>query len=314
MAALQSRQDLADFALRQLGGGVVNVEVSADQIEDAISSAVDYYHEFHFDALERDYISHQVTGTLLTVSSVTGYVVGDTLTTTEGGSAVINAITGNIITTEMNSGTTFAVGQTLDNTGTITEVTLGDIDNKYLTLDESVVNVLKVINTGNSITGKDALFSVQFQFASPEIWNMVRGGAGQGGLSYYYGTMQYLSELEFVMSRQKTFRFNRRANKLHIDISWETQVHVGDYIIIEMYRTFDPEDYTSIYNDIWLKKYTTALIKKLLGTNLKKYGNMTLPGGLVYNGQGIYDEAVQEIDKLEQELVQLQPPLEFTIG
>jgi hypothetical protein len=318
MAAIQSRQDLADYALRSLGGGVVNVEVSADQIEDAITSAVDYYHEFHFDALERDYISHKVTGTDVTVASSTGFAVGDTVTTTEGGNASIVAIVGNVITTGFNSGVTFKVTQTLTNgtaSSVISSVKLGDIDNHYIVLADSVVNVLRIINYSSTITGKDALFSLQFQMAAPEILNMVRGGAGAtGGIGTYYGTMNYLSQMDFVLNKQKTFRFNRRVNKLYIDSGWTDRVSVGDYIVIEIYRTFDPEDYALIYNDFWLKKYTTALIKKTLGTNLKKYSGMTLPGGLQYNGQQIYDEAVAEIKELEQELVELQPPLEFAIG
>jgi hypothetical protein len=76
----------------------------------------------------------------------------------------------------------------------------------------------------------------------------------------------------------------------------------------------DPENYTEVYNDMWLKKYGSALMKRTWGANLKKYEGMQLPGGLTYNGQKIYDEAMTEIKDLEEELVQLQPPMDFMVG
>lgn len=315
---ITTRQDFADHCLRQLGGGVVNVELSADQIEDAIQLAIEYYHEFHFDALERDFISYKVTGTKLTVANVAGFSVGDTITTTQGAKATINSISGSIITTNYNEGTVFANTQTITNgtaSTTISTVVLGDVDKRYLTMNDSVVNVLKVINYSAMASGADALFSVNFQMASPEILRMVQQGAGAtGGLGYYFGMMNYLAEMEFILGKQKSFRFNRRVNQLFLDIGWSTNVKVDDFIILEVYRTFDPESYKEIYNDMWLKKYATALMKKTLGTNLKKYSGMTLPGGLTYNGQQMYDEAVSEIKELEQDLIELQPPVEFYVG
>jgi hypothetical protein len=300
-----------------LGAGVINIEISDDQIEDAIQLAVEYYQEFHFDGIARDYYSHRITGTTVTVASAAGFAVDDNVTTSQGGIAKIIGIAGNVISLSRNEGVVWKATQTLTNgtvSSVISAVSLGDIDNRSITLDDSVINVLKIINYTTVMNSKDPLFSVQFQMGAPEILRMVQGGAGTGGIGYYYGMMNYLAQMDFVLSKQKSFRFNRRSNLLYLDIGWESEVNIGDYMVVEMYRTLDPENYTEVYNDMWLKKYGSALMKRTWGANLKKYEGMQLPGGLTYNGQKIYDEAMTEIKDLEEELVQLQPPMDFMVG
>jgi len=92
-------------------------------------------------------------------------------------------------------------------------------------------------------------------------------------------------------------------DKLHIDMKWDEDVQVGQYIIIDCYRTVDPDVYTDVWNDPWLKQYATALVKRQWGENLKKFEGMNLPGGLTFNGQKIWDEAREEIEKLDNEVI-----------
>lgn len=320
MSGIYSRQDFADFCLRQLGAPVINIEIADDQIEDAISMAVQYYQEFHYDGIERDYISKIINPTTLTLADSTGFEVGNNVTTTAGGNSIVHGVlTGNKITTQRNRGKVFEVGQTITNginTTTITAVTLGEIDTGYFVLDESVYNVINIINTQSIMNNQvgDFMFNPQYQLMAPEVLNMVRGGAGMGGIGYFYGTMNYIGQLDFVLRKIKSFRFNRRMNRAYIDCDWNLEVHVGDYIAMEVYRALDPEVYNAVYNDMWLKSYCTALMKKQWGANLKKYQGMQLPGGITYDGQQLFDEAVQEIAQLKQDLIDQEPPLMMFVG
>lgn len=104
-------------------------------------------------------------------------------------------------------------------------------------------------------------------------------------------------------------------NRLFVDMNWEEDIDVGDYIIVEAHRTLDPTTYTDVYNDGWLKRYATQLIKQQWGINLKKFEGVQLPGGVTLNGQKIYDEATEEIDKLKEEAQNTyQLPVDFFTG
>lgn len=321
---VSDRQSLAAFCLRQLGGGVINIEISDDQIEDCIQQSIQYYQEYHYDGIERDYVSLVINPTVLTLTSAAGFAVGNTVTTPNGASALVTAVDllNNKISTAKNTGTTFAISQTITN-GTVTttigtpaiSVVLGQMDLNYFTLDNSIYNVIKIINTSSLMGGRSGdLFGLQYQLLAPEVINMVKGGAGTGGgIGYFYGLMKYLGDLDFVLSKQKSFRFNRRMNKLFLDISWDTELAIGDHVVAEVYRAVDPDIYTEVYDDMWLRKYTTALFKRMWGSNLKKYSGVELPGGITYNGQKIFEEAIIEIAELEKQLENLQPLL-FMVG
>ena len=119
-------------------------------------------------------------------------------------------------------------------------------------------------------------------------------------LIYYSQVRQHLELINQLLVGQKPIRFNKHMNRLFIDMSWETDVEVNDFIIIECYRILDPDTYTDVYNDRILKKYATSLLKKQWGTNLKKFSGVQLPGGVLLNGQVIYDEAIEELKEIEE--------------
>jgi hypothetical protein len=110
------------------------------------------------------------------------------------------------------------------------------------------------------------------------------------------------------------YRFNRLQGKLFLDINWESDIALGDFIVVECYRALDPTEYAKAWSEPWLKHYVTALFKRQWGVNLKKFGGLTLPGGVTLDGQGLFDEAKAEIDDLEQELMNKAAPLDFFMG
>jgi hypothetical protein len=114
--------------------------------------------------------------------------------------------------------------------------------------------------------------------------------------------MQHIQFLEYMLVGKQPLRYNRHTNKLYIDMDWD-RVSVGNYLIVEAYEVINPDTYTDAWGDRWLARYCTQLIKKQWGTNLKKFEGMQMPGGLKFNGQMIYNEAEEELFKLEKEMI-----------
>ena len=108
--------------------------------------------------------------------------------------------------------------------------------------------------------------------------------------------------LDMIVTGEIPFEYNKRTKKVHIYMDWNGRLDVDDYIVFEAFRIVDPEIYGRVYSDQWLKDYTTALFKMQWGSNLTKYANYTLPGGLVVNGEKIYNDAVLEVEKLDEKL------------
>jgi hypothetical protein len=128
--------------------------------------------------------------------------------------------------------------------------------------------------------------------------------------------MSHLATLDLILNGRPIYRFNRMQNKLFLDIDWKTEnkIQVGDYIVAEAYRALDPTEFTKIWNEPWLKKYATALIKRQWGTNLKKFQGLQLPGGVTLDGNSLYNEAMQEILTLEDDIQNKSAPLDFFMG
>jgi hypothetical protein len=61
MASVTSREQLKDYCLRQLGAPVIEINVDDDQVEDRIDDAFQFFREYHFDAVEKLYLKHEIT-------------------------------------------------------------------------------------------------------------------------------------------------------------------------------------------------------------------------------------------------------------
>lgn len=312
---ITSRQELCDYMLRQLGAPVINIEVDDQHLDDAIENAIEYYTEYYFDGVVRDFLVHKLTGSEIFITNSQSFTAGETIVNANGVTrASIASVTPTSIIINRQIGfTKFAVGDVItsnsNNSATISSITIGDIDVGYITIDESIVSVNKILNITSVLGSSDYMFNMQYQIMLQEVQMLSKGGA-----SMYWSTMNYLSHLDFIMKKEKNFTFHRRMNRLMLEISWSTDVKVGDLICAEIYRAIDETQFTQVFNDRWLKRYSTALLKKQWGTNLKKYTGVQLPGGMTYNGQSIFDEAVAEIAELEALALSTSAPLNFEIG
>jgi hypothetical protein len=176
------------------------------------------------------------------------------------------------------------------------QITAADKTNKYITLDDSYIGVVGVFDVGDS-TQTSNLFNVRYQIHLNDLFDF-------SSTTYvpYVTAMRHVAQLEEIFVGKQPIRFNRHTNKLHIDMSWN-DVTTGNYIIVDCYKITDPGTYTDVWSDRWLMQYTTSLIKRQWGENLKKFEGLQMPGGLTFNGQKIWEEATEEIRRLEDEMI-----------
>jgi hypothetical protein len=154
------------------------------------------------------------------------------------------------------------------------------------------------------------MFDVRYQYALNDLYTF-----GTIELIHYTITQQYLALLRQMLAPEKAIRFTRRNNKLYIDMKWQRDVKVGDYLVIEAYRVLDPRVYPEIYNDMLLKKYTTALIKRQWGANLSKFNGIQMLGGVTFNGLQLYNDAIREIQEIESTVQsKWELPPDFIVG
>jgi hypothetical protein len=176
------------------------------------------------------------------------------------------------------------------------QITAQDIANLYVPIPDSVVGVSRILPFSDRSDGMN-IFSIRYQILINDLYSLM-----STNLIYYYQVKQELELINQVLVGTKPVRFNRHMNRLYIDMDWAGDVNVGDYIIVECYRILDPDTYRDVYNDRFLKQYTTALFKRQWGENLKKFSGMQLPGGVTLNADKIYEDALDEINKIEAEM------------
>ncbi|MDB4342496.1 hypothetical protein OAA20_00270 [bacterium] len=165
----------------------------------------------------------------------------------------------------------------------------------YIVVPDSIISVINIFPFSNK--GNLNLFDVRYQMRLNDLYDF-----SSTSIINYDTVLRHLDFLDHILVGEKPIRFNQHDNRLYIDMDWTNDLQVGEYIVIEAYRKLDPATYTDVFNDIYLKRYTTALFKKQWGANLSKFGGVQMIGGVTLNGQQIYMEAMQDIEKLETEI------------
>ena len=191
------------------------------------------------------------------------------------------------------------------------QVTQTDIDNGYIAINDLVTDVLRVLPIRDTYSANN-LFDIKYQMHLNDMFSL----GYMGSLLEYSMAQQYLSTLDLVIDNDNKFiSFDRHRNRLRIDMAWSEEVSVNDYLVVECYRIIDPDTFTDVYNDYYLKKYLTSLLKKQWGTNLLKFEGMVMPGGVTFNGRQLFDDAIAELEKLEEEVrLNWEQPIDFYTG
>jgi len=319
MAIPTTREGLKQYCLRDLGAPVLEINVDDDQLEDRIDEALDYWRQYHYDGIEEVYLKQVIRASEVTLSAS----VADTFSNGEKITGVTSGATA-FVTTESqrkSNGTlllvkkvtgTFTAGEaitgSMGHNATLSSITLREYDNKYITIPDYVWGVTGILNIGQASSSKN-MFDLQYQLRLNDLYDLT-----STSIIYYTTVMQHLDLLDWTLNGKADFRFNRLQDRMYLDINWDADVFLGDYIIIKGYRAMDPTNWSKVWNETWLKKYTSALFKKQWGTNLKKFKGIQLPGGVVLDGDTLYQEAIAEIQMLEQDLMTKSAPLNFIMG
>lgn len=321
--AVSTREQLKQYALRALGAPVLEVNVDDDQLEDRLDEALDYWRLYHWDGSEKVYLKQNIRASEMTLTAavtanfkVEEYVVGATsgakaLVTRETGREssgtmlLVKNVVGTFVGGETITGQTGGLTATLHAT---TPITLREYDKRYLDISELVYGITRVLPFSDASSSKN-IFDLQYQLRLNDLYDLT-----STSLIYYKTVMSHLALLDLELNGHPLYRFNRMQGKLFLDINWESDIAVGDFIVVECYRALDPAEYSRVWNEPWLKHYVTALFKRQWGINLKKFGGLTLPGGVTLDGQSLFDEAKTEIEDLEQELMNKSAPLDFFMG
>ncbi len=176
-----------------------------------------------------------------------------------------------------------------------------DIENGYITVPNRLVGVVRIFDLSSSITSGSGMFNVTYQF----VLNNLQDLTGYS-IQNYYMSMQNLRMIQEFLVGWPMIRYNRNVNRVYLDLNMKKLV-AGKYIIVEAYDPVNGEDYPDVWSERWLQNYATALIKEQWGSNLTKFNNMQLVGGIQFNGQNILADAIAEKHKLEQEAYDMQP-------
>ena len=278
MAQPSTRQELIDYCLRKLGAPVLEINVAQEQIEDLVDDAVQYFQERHFDGVYPTFLKYEITQDDIDRGKASG-AGGVGVTTTTGTSTIVGAAT------------TFSFYE----------------NSNYLQVPNSVIGVNKIFTFGGSNSISSGMFSLKYQLFLNDIYYW-----GSTELLTYAMTKTYLEDIDFLLTTQKQIRFNQRQDRLYLDIDWSS-VKAGEYFVIDCYRMMDPSSYSQVWNDSFLKKYLTSLIKRQWGQNLIKFQGVKLPGGVELNGRQMYDDGQKEIDMLMDQMSSTYelPPLDM---
>lgn len=189
------------------------------------------------------------------------------------------------------------------------QITEDDIENGYITVPLQILSVLRALSF-NRHSIKENLEHRAFISEIMDFRRLINTG-----LHGYVIGEQYRNTINQFFTYEKRFEYNRYTNKLTLDTDWKTEMKVDDYLIIEAWTLVSPEEYGRVWNDKWLRDYTICLFKYQWGTNMVKYGNAQLPGGITLNGEMIYNEAKQEKEQLEERLrLEYSDPPTFFVG
>ena len=174
--------------------------------------------------------------------------------------------------------------------------TAEDITNKYITLPQNIIGSVNIFDIGDYIATNN-IFNIRYQIALNDLYTLT-----YQSMVPYYMAFQQLQLIEGLLVGKQPIRYNRNTNKLYVDVNWD-KIVIGQYLVVEAYQIVDPAEFTDVWNDRWLQRYASELIKKQWGTNLTKFVGMQLPGGVTFNGEKIYADAHEAIDKLEAEMI-----------
>ena len=281
MAQPTSRTEFKEYCLRKLGAPVLEINLATEQCDDLIDDAIQYFQERHFDGVSQIYMKYRVTQEDIDRGRAS----------TNGNYGTAGIVTETASANIAGTATTFSYYQ----------------NSNYLQIPPEVIGVTKIYHFDGLNTATNNMFSVKYQLFLNDIYYW-----GSTEILSYAMTKTYLSDIQFLLTTEKQIRFNQRMDRLYLDVDWGS-LAVGDFIVIDCFRALNPNDYTRVWNDSFLKRYTAALFKRQWGQNLLKFQGVKLPGGVELNGRQIYDDGEKDLEVIREQMSNTYelPPLDM---
>ena len=278
MAQPASRTDLINYCKRQLGAPVLEINIADEQVDDLVDDALQYFHERHFDGVVQTFLKYKITQDDIDRGRA------------RGGNNPVGIVT-TTATSTVGISSTFSFEE----------------NSNFLQIPPAVLGINKIFRFDGSNTVTNNMFSVKYQLFLNDVYTF-----SSTEILSYAMTKRYLEDLDFALGTEKHIRFNKRQDRLYLDFDWGAATK-DDYLIIDCYRLIDPNDFTRVYNDSFLKKYLTALMKRQWGQNLIKFQGVKLPGGIELNGRQIYDDAEKDLEIIREQMSNTYelPPLDM---
>jgi len=345
MAEPTTRTEFKAWCKRKLGYPVIDINVDDDQVDDRVDEAIQFWNTFMQNGQQRVYLKHKLTtddvsrAKTNTAETATAIGTGDSNATTSTLDGAVSAsatsvtltdatnfpTTGSIIIAADGTNDAETVAYTAKTGNVLTTAALANahlddaavtlsvtaewgITQAYLPMPDGVLSVLRILPFTDR--GNLNMFDIRYQLRLNDLYDF-----SDISVIHYQMTMWQLDLLDMLLVGEKPIAFNVTSDRLYIDMAWADDMEVGEYIIMECYRKLNAAEYTKAFNDFWLKRYATALIKRQWGENLIKFQGVTMLGGVSMNGETIYNEAIREIGELETEgRLVWEEPLLFDIG
>ena len=340
MAIPATKTEFGDWCKRKLGYPVIEINVDADQVDDRIDEAIQYYQMFMSGGSRRMYLKHKVTqadkdrgktnssetvtettntpaSTLPggAASSATTITLADATQFPSSGSVIISKGEGNVetkaYTAKSGNDLTIAALSNTHGNGATVALSVDQIwytGQTYFTMPDGVEAVLRILPFDNR--GTMNMFDIRYQLRLNDLYDF-----SDISIIYYQQVLWQLDLLDMILVGEKPIEFNVNQNRVYVNMDWDSDININNYLIFEVYRRINPSEFTQAYNDFWLKRYATALIKKQWGENLIKFQGVTMLGGVTMNGETIYNEAKEEIATLEEQgRLTFETPVNFDIG
>ncbi len=305
MAIPNTRTTLKEYCLRNLGKPVIDINVDDDQVEDRLDEALQYFAQYHTDGVERMYLKYKVTA-----DDVTRLTTNKSFNVDEKGTVAENI---ELEEGTLTSGDTSGDIQAEDGGAILTEDstlvrTKYEENQNYLVIPDAVISVVNVFPLSDRANLN--MFDVRYQLRLNDLYDF-----SSTSIVHYEMTMRHLDFLDHILVGEKPIRFNQLSNRLYIDQDWANDIDADEYLIIECYRKLDPDAHTDIFDDLYLKRYATTLIKRQWGQNLSKFSGTAMLGGVTLNGPELFSTAIDEQQKLEEEIrLNYEEPPHFQQG
>ena len=268
MSTPSSRSEFKQYCLRQLGAPVLEINLADEQCEDLIDDGVQFFQERHFDGVARMFLKYKITENDIKRGEASK----------KGGKDSTGIVTTTASATIAGVATTFDLYE----------------NSNYIQVPPSVIGVFKVFHFDGSNTITNNMFSVKYQLFLNDIYYW-----GSTEILSYAMVKTFLEDIQFALTTEKQIRFNKREDRLYLDIDWSS-VTKGDFLVMECFRVLDPSDFSRVWNDSFLKPYVTALMKRQWGQNLLKFQGVKLPGGVELNGRQIYDDGEKDLERIRE--------------